>query len=67
LEGDARRAFVEAYGPTSETERLLDIPLATIYGLLVAAGRESVPDWAHSLLDDVKCGRLASAIQNALE
>jgi len=66
LEGKARQAFTEAYGPSSETERLLDIPLAAIYGLLVAAGRESVPGWARPLLDDVKCGRLESAIQDAL-
>ena len=66
LERKARQAFIEAYGPTSEAERLLDIPLSSIYGLLVASGRESVPGWARSLLDDVKSGRLESAIHDSL-
>ena len=66
LEGDARQAFCEAYGGFNETERLLDIPLATFYGLMVAAQREWVPGWARPLLEDVKSGRLGCAIADAL-
>ena len=66
LEGDARQAFCEAYGGFNETERLLDIPLATFYGLMVAAQREWVPGWARPLLEDVKSGRVGCAIADAL-
>ncbi len=66
LEGEARKAFIKAYGPVSQTERLLDTPLATLYGLLIASKRAEVPGWAHPLLDDVENGALLRSVQAAL-
>jgi hypothetical protein len=67
LEGDAREAFAEAYGPVSATERLLDLPLATFFGLLVASQRTTIPGWARSLLESVNNGELIDSIHTALQ
>lgn len=66
LEGEARQAFAETYGPVSETERLLDIPLSTFYGLLIASRRETLPAWASPLLASLANGELERAVQDAL-
>lgn len=66
LEGAARQAFAQTYGPLSEAERLLDAPLATFYGLLTAAQRAAFPDWAKPLLESVHNGELERAVQDAL-
>jgi hypothetical protein len=67
LEGEAREAFAEAYGPVNETERRLDMPLSALFGLLVASRRANVPCWARPLLEDVDNGALERSIQDALE
>lgn len=66
LEGEARQAFADAYGPVSETERLLDAPLSTFYGLLIASRREKLPGWASPLLESLTNGELERAVQDAL-
>jgi hypothetical protein len=66
LEGAARDAFIAAYGPVSEVERGLDIPLSTLFGLLTASRRENVPGWARPLLENVENGALERSIQSAL-
>ncbi len=66
LEGAARQAFAETYGPVSEIERALDAPLAVFYGLLIAARREELPAWAKPLLESVHNGELERAVQDAL-
>ena len=67
LEGSARESFAEAYGPVSETEHRLDMPLSALFGLLVASRRANVPGWAHPLLEDVENGELERSIQSALD
>jgi hypothetical protein len=67
LEGDARDAFNNTYGPVSQTERLLDLPLSTLYGLLVASRRENIPDWARPLLESVNNGSLLRSVHAALQ
>jgi hypothetical protein len=66
LEGNARESFVEAYGPISETERLLDIPLSTFFGLLTASQRKTILGWARPLLESVEEGELLNSIHAAL-
>ncbi len=67
LEGAAREAFAETYGPVSETERRLDAPLSNLSGLLEASRRANVPTWARPLLEEVANGALERSIQAALE
>jgi hypothetical protein len=67
LKGAAQEAFAEAYGPVSETERRLDVPLSALHGLLEASRRENVPAWARPLLEDVESGELERSIRNALD
>ena len=67
LTGAARAAFAEAYGPVSETERRLDLPLSTLGGLLEASRRANVPGWARPLLEDVENGVLERSIWRALD
>jgi hypothetical protein len=67
LQGDACQAFSIAYGDISQTERLLDLPLSTFYGLQVAAQREKVPDWARPLLASVEDGSLILSVHAAVQ
>ncbi len=48
LAGDAIAAFGEAYGAVDPREAALDRPLATLYGLHVAARRDVFPRWAEA-------------------
>jgi hypothetical protein len=66
-EGAARAAFVETYGPVSETERGLDGPLSALYGLLMAYRHENVPGWARSLLEGSENGDLEHSVRNAMD
>ncbi|MBN2387116.1 MAG: hypothetical protein JXB85_08850 [Anaerolineales bacterium] len=67
LEGEAREAFIQAYGPISQIERLLDTPLSTFFGLLAASHRETLPSWALPLRKSVENGSLLQSVQSALE
>jgi len=67
LQGAARQAFIESYGPVSEIEQALDLPLSTLQGLLEAARRENVPGWARPLLESIENGELDRAIRAGLE
>jgi Phosphotransferase enzyme family len=67
LQGKAREAFQDGYGPCSEEERLLDGPLSTLYGLVVASQRGRMPAWACPLIGSVFNGELENGINEALE
>lgn len=63
LEGAGREAFKEAYGPVNEAEGLLDEPLSTLYGLIIAARRDKFPGWARPLVEAVKNGEMERSIR----
>ncbi len=67
LQGPARAAFTEGYGPVSEIESGLDHPLSTLHGLLTASRRENVPGWARPLYEEVRSGVLEGSIRAALD
>ena len=67
LQGDARRAFREAYGPVNDAERLLDEPLAGLYALALSAQRPQFPSWARPLLEWVRSGEMEQSVRRALE
>jgi hypothetical protein len=66
LQGAARDAFAQAYGPVSDAERRLDDPLAILQGLVSASRRSRAPGWALPLIRSVTNGELAEAIRRAL-
>jgi hypothetical protein len=66
LSGEGRAAFIEAYGPVSETERALDEPLSELYGLVIASRRETVPGWARPILEGIRSGELYQKARAAL-
>jgi len=66
LQGAAKDAFQDGYGPLVEEERLLDEPLSILYGLVVASQRSRVPSWASPLMESVIHGGLDRAIREAL-
>lgn len=67
LHGAARDAFAAAYGSFSEQEKLMDEPLASLYGLIIASRRQRLPGWAQPLVADVVNGALERSIQQALD
>jgi hypothetical protein len=67
LEGEACEAFIKAYGPVSQIERLLDAPFATLQGLYVASQRMKLPGWARPLLESVDDGSLLYSVHAALQ
>jgi hypothetical protein len=67
LHGEAREAFQEGYGPIAEEERLLDAPLATLHGLIIASQRSRIPSWASPLVENVVNGELERMIKAGLE
>lgn len=67
LRGAAKASFAEAYGPTMEQERLLDEPLAILYGLIVAGRRSKLPKWAAPLVEAVVNGELERNLSQACE
>ena len=58
---------MEAYGPVSEAERILDEPLCVLYSLIVASQRDRLPGWAIPSIDSVRNGELEQSIYKALE
>jgi hypothetical protein len=66
LAGGAVPAFWEVYGPVDPREEALDRPLATLYGLHVAARRPHFPSWAASSRDRAVDGRLARDLREAI-
>jgi hypothetical protein len=58
LEGPARGAFQEVYGPWDPAEEIVDTPLSTLEGILVASQREHIPGWARPLIEAVKSGTI---------
>jgi hypothetical protein len=66
LRDAARIGFQEVYGPIALEEKLLDAPLATLYGLVVASQRDKIPSWAIPLADSVTNGELEKMVHEAL-
>jgi hypothetical protein len=66
LEGLAREAFHEAFGPVDEREAILDAPMSVLYGLNVALERAQFPGWATGLLNEVVSGDLALKLRKAI-
>lgn len=62
LQGAARQAFADAYGPVDPREKCLDEPLSILEGLIVAAQRSRLPAWAMPLLASVKDGALFEVV-----
>ncbi len=67
LRGSARAAFVETYGEINESEKLLDDPLSILHGLVIASRRARFPNWAITLAEMVKNGKLERRIRRAME
>ena len=67
LTGAANIAFIEAYGPVNEKDQLLDKPLATLYGLVVASQLGKFPGWAAPLIEAVTNGELEQSLGEAIE
>lgn len=66
LAGGAVDAFWAVYGPVDPREEVLDRPLATLYGLHVAARMPHFPGWAESSRDRVLDGSLARDLRAAI-
>jgi hypothetical protein len=66
LRGEAAAAFKETYGSLNDKERLLDEPLAMIYGLIIACQRENTPSWVKPILKSIAHGDLEASIDMAL-
>jgi hypothetical protein len=58
LSGGAVGAFWDSYGPVDPRERILDRPLATLYGLAMGTRRSEFPRWAESSRERVIDGGL---------
>lgn len=67
LHGAAKDAFSAEYGSINDDERLLDEPLAILYGIVTASRREKTPKWAIPLLETVASGELEGSINKALQ
>ena len=66
LTGDAVPAFRKVYGEVDPREEILDRPLATLFGLHVAARRPRFPSWAVSSRERVIDGNLARDLKAAI-
>ena len=67
LDGKARSAFWETYGPLDETERVLDEPTAVLYALKIASERPTFPAWARGCLNKIRSGELERSLRYTLE
>jgi len=65
LHEPARSAFLDAYGPGEERERLLDAPVATLSAVLFGLQQQAVPRWTNALLDEIRSGAFEDALRNA--
>lgn len=66
LTGDAKQAFIQTYGAMDKRALALDVPLATLYALTVAARAPQLPGWAVSLKASVENGGLENDLRCAL-
>jgi hypothetical protein len=67
LQEPARSAFLDAYGPVRERERVLDAPVATLSGVLLRLQRQTVPRWTNALLDEIRDGAFEDDLRRALD
>lgn len=67
LTGEAVAAFHHTYGPLDPRDAILDRPLATLYGLHVAAHLPAFPAWAESLRHQAISGELEQHLRTAIE
>lgn len=67
LEGGARSAFWETYGPVDEIEKILDEPTSILFVLVVASSLPKFPDWAKGCLCKAEDGTLERSLRRALE
>lgn len=67
LEEPAKSAFLDAYGPVSERERVLDAPVATLSAVLFRLQQQTVPRWTNALLDEIRSGAFEDSLRNALD
>ena len=58
LDGAAREAFINTYGPVSSEALSLDQPLSILYSLVIASRRERTPAWAAPLIESVWTGEV---------
>ncbi|MFA6134087.1 MAG: hypothetical protein WC869_08745 [Phycisphaerae bacterium] len=67
LQGNARQAFAEAYGPVGPYEPVLDAPIATLHALLMASECPKLPRWAHPLVEAVRDGTFERELHAAID
>jgi hypothetical protein len=67
LQGNARQAFAEAYGPVGPYEPVLDAPIATLHALLQASECSTLPRWAHPLIEAVRDGTFERELRAAID
>jgi hypothetical protein len=67
LQGNGRQAFIEAYGPVSPYEPVLDAPIATLHALIQASECPKLPSWAHPLIEAVRNGTFEREFRAAIE
>ncbi len=67
LRGEAAEAFRTTYGEIPERHFVLDAPLATLHGLVVAASQPTLPGWAEGLVEEARDGRLRKSVEVALD
>jgi hypothetical protein len=63
----AAAAFWAEYGDVDPREELIDRPLSTLHGLVVAARRPQFPAWAHESRELVTNGGLLGSLKAAVE
>jgi hypothetical protein len=67
LEGPARDAFRELFGPVDPAEETLDTVLSTLEGISEAVKREKFPGWAEPLIPFVRSEDFARAVERILD
>lgn len=67
LSKEARKAFVEKYGKTNETEKIIDNGISILITLIFAYARPEFPKWGQESLKSVYSGELEKAIIKILE
>lgn len=63
---DAMNAFLTEYGNYDQSEKLVDDVVVSLYSLYIACQRESFPNWASDLLEQLKDGTLLLAVEKLL-
>jgi len=67
LSGAAVPAFWDTYGTVDPREQILDLPLAALYGLVIASRMPKFPQWAEDCRERVMNGMLERDLLAALE